>query len=863
MAINFPDSPTNGQVATIGGKNYTYNSTKNTWTPTQVTEADLSSVGSTTVVATHDLLPSSPSAGDMALVSSVNKMYVYFLSGWWLMSSLQNASPSGITGNAAIYDLAADGTPTTVTLSSSDPEGFPIVWSHSVISGSLGGTTVNNVNNVFTITPSTDAADAGTFTLRFAASDGQGGESGSQSNFTLDFVFTVANSKYTTLLATATGTSDNNNITDTSSNSHSITVNGDAYTGTFSPYRSGGYSLEFNGSNSRIGIQSSNVQIGTNAFTMEFWLYSRAHSGSISSKYSSSNSNGYFLISTTSTEGFRCRTRSTGGTQKYVNTGSGSYNLNEWNHCIFQRDAAGNLTSYLNGTKYTGENDGSTNLSATELGLGVFNYIGYEGWLDGYIRDFKLTIGTSALRTDSTITVPTEPLASDSNTTAFLGHLPYLADGSSSPNSIVSSNASTSPFSPYDYNEYSTTDHGGSINFDGTTDYLLINSPPTLGANDWTFETWYYASNPLTAHNVLLSQGPGNNTIVSSFSISNTGEIWIQTYTTNNVVLYNTAAGIIKGGTWNHIALTHDYDGSNGGTYKIYVNGNQVGSDVSYTSGYYWNSGGIAGTALGMAQYRYNTQANGECYFSDWKISSGVTYSSNFTPPTAPLSSSGAELHIKCTDASIIDKSQSANLKLVGNTTGSTTQVKFANTKSMYFDGTGDYAQLPVGSLHLGSLDFTIETWIYQDTNAGSGGSSHTIYSDWINTNNDKSILLRITDSSGQKVQLLYSTDGTTNIIYTSTSSISNSTWTHVAVCKDSTSLRLYIDGVEEIWENNPSFTLNPNAGAIGPLIGGNYDESLTSYGQFFDGYIQDFRITKGLARYTANFTPPTASLEG
>jgi hypothetical protein len=181
----------------------------------------------------------------------------------------------------------------------------------------------------------------------------------------------------------------------------------------------------------------------------------------------------------------------------------------------------------------------------------------------------------------------------------------------------------------------------------------------------------------------------------------------------------------------------------------------------------------------------------------------------------------------------------------------------------MYFDGSGDYAQLPVGSLHLGSSDFTIETWIYQDTNAGSGGSSHTIYSDWINTNNDKSILLRITDSSGQKVQLLYSTDGTTNIIYTSTSSISNSTWIHVAVCKDSTSLRLYIDGVEEIWENNPSFTLNSNAGTIGPLIGGNYDEALTSYGQFFDGYIQDFRITKGLARYTANFTPPTAELEG
>ena len=845
MAINFPDSPTNGQVATIGGKNYTYNSTKNTWTPTQVTEADLSSVGSTTVVATHDLLPSSPSAGDMALVSSVNKMYVYFLSGWWLMSSLQNASPSGITGNAALYDLAADGTPTTVTLSSSDPEGFPISWSHSVISGSLGGTTVTNVDNVFTITPSTDAADAGTFTLRFAAADGQGGESGSQSNFTLDFVFIVANSRYTTLLATATGTSDNNNITDTSSNSHSITVNGDAYTGTFSPYRSGGYSLEFNGSNSRIGIQSSNVQIGTNAFTMEFWLYSRAHSGSISSKYSSSNSNGYFLISTTSTEGFRCRTRSTGGTQKYVNTGSGSYNLNEWNHCIFQRDAAGNLTSYLNGTKYTGENDGSTNLSATELGLGVFNYIGYEGWLDGYIRDFKLTIGTSALRTDSTITVPTEPLASDSNTTAFLGHLPYLADGSSSPNSIVSSNASTSPFSPYDYNEYSTTDHGGSINFDGTTDYLLINSPPTLGANDWTFETWYYASNPLTAHNVLLSQGPGNNTIVSSFSISNTGEIWIQTYTTNNVVLYNTAAGIIKGGTWNHIVLTHDYDGSNGGTYKIYVNGNQVGSNVSYTSGYYWNSGGIAGTALGMAQYRYNTQANGECYFSDWKISSGVTYSSNFTPPTAPLSSTGAELHIKGTDASIIDKSQGSNLKLIGDTTGSTTQAKFSNTKSMYFDGTGDYiiSQEPV---LLETQDFTAECWVYYQSGLELMGNRTTSDSGGFSVRMTATSLT-VGNSSGSGFGSVFS--GTT-------SSLTNA-WHHIAVSRSSGVTKIYVDGTS-IASHSSSIDFSLS----NPFVIG-YAYTNGSGADSIQGYIQDFRVTKGYARYTSNFTPPTASLEG
>ena len=129
----------------------------------------------------------------------------------------------------------------------------------------------------------------------------------------------VLNSSNTTLLVTATGTSDNNNITDSSTNNHSITVNGDVMAGTFSPYRSGGYSLEFNGSNSAVGIQSSDVYIGTSAFSMEFWLYSRAHSSLISSKYSSSNSNGYFVINTSTSDGLTCRTRADGSMMQHKN----------------------------------------------------------------------------------------------------------------------------------------------------------------------------------------------------------------------------------------------------------------------------------------------------------------------------------------------------------------------------------------------------------------------------------------------------------------------------------------------------------------------------------------------------------------
>ena len=824
-------------------------------------------------LATVDDLPSTGVIGEQAFIEETNRLYIWNGSGWYNIA-LINETPTWDSGGqpAGSYVLDADSpqTSTTITLAASDPEGIPINYTY-VTSGQMDSiATISQDSSVFTITPKTvaQAPDGGTGNITFRASDGVN-ILPQVSSFTLNFITVIENSRYTTLLVTATGTSDNNNITDASSNNYTITVNGDTHAGTFSPYRSGGYSTYFDNTDRVYLTNDMSVALGTSEFSMEAWIYRTTTDADENVIVNGpGNDNGWGLA----ISGGKIRAR-------FHNTnlilGATTVSPNEWHHVMIARTSSNELLIFLDGTLDARSTSSSINYNATSTTLTIGSYsdrtaaVSYG--FNGYIRDARVIVGYNTFPYGSYgtsvginyFTPPSEPLTAVSGTEALLCGLPYHGDLSSNSHSVSETGgAVTKPFSPYDYDEYSTTDHGGSVYFDGTTDYLLINSPPTLGANDWTFETWYYASNPLT-YNILLSQGPGNNTVVSNFSVSSSGEITIQTYTTSNVVLYATAAGIIKGDTWNHIALTHDYDGSNGGTYKIYVNGNQVGSNVSYTSGYYWNSGGIAGTALAMAQYRYNTQANGECYFSDWKISNSVTYSSNFTPPTAPLSSSGSVLHIKGTDASIIDKSQGSNLKLVGNTTGSTTQTKFSNTKSMYFDGTGDYAQLPVGSLHLGSLDFTIETWIYQDTNAGSGSSSHTIYSDWINTNNDKSILLRITDSSGQKVQLLYSTDGTTNIIYTSTSSISSSTWTHVAVCKDSTSLRLYIDGVEEIWANNPSFNLNPNAGTIGPLIGGNYDEALTSYGQFFDGYIQDFRITKGLARYTANFTPPTAPLEG
>lgn len=136
------------------------------------------------------------SAGQTALVTALNKVFMYTGSAWFLIATMTNSSPTAITGVAGAYALAIDGTATTVTVASTDPEGFPLTFSHSVTAGSLtngGGTTATvsqgtgASSNVFTITPTTTEAHAGTFSITFSVTDGATGAVNAVSAFTLVF----------------------------------------------------------------------------------------------------------------------------------------------------------------------------------------------------------------------------------------------------------------------------------------------------------------------------------------------------------------------------------------------------------------------------------------------------------------------------------------------------------------------------------------------------------------------------------------------------------------------------------------------------------------------------------------------------
>ena len=156
--------------------------------------------GSTTssFVNLNDLIAKTGMAvGDQAYVQENNKLYLYNGAGWYLVATVENAQPTTISGVESAYELASDGTATTITAISTDPDGFPLTWSYAVTTGSLGSTaSISQTDNVFTITPSTDEANAGEFSITFSVTDGATGVVSAVSNFTLAFGFNISLASY-------------------------------------------------------------------------------------------------------------------------------------------------------------------------------------------------------------------------------------------------------------------------------------------------------------------------------------------------------------------------------------------------------------------------------------------------------------------------------------------------------------------------------------------------------------------------------------------------------------------------------------------------------------------------------------------
>ena len=874
MAVNFPSNPTNGDTVTVGGINYVYDSTQGVWSDSpqglaqsidNLTDVDTSTTAPANrqvlqwnstnqewgpadsgvqVYATIDDLPlSGVTEGSMALVDSTDKLYIFSDTGWYSIA-IVNQTPS-ISGVNATYTLATDGTATTVTVTATDPEGLPITY--SIVSDTSGniatvaqGTGANT--NQWTITPSTSSANAGNFTLVFRASDGVNIASASS---TFELKFQTVNSNYTTALITPTdnGYASNKVFYDSSGNNHTITANGDATQNTFSPYRSGGYSTYFDGTGDRLTFShASDFSFGTGDFTIEFWI--KAPTNAIINGYSRTICEiGQFKI-------YMRITQYHGGTDGalLIHDGStgvdigGTVSLSDdvWHHVAVVRES-GTAKCWVDGAYMSGV---SHTTSLTETGT---NAIGAQadgnGSLQGIVADLRVVKGTAVYTGTSDFTPPTERLTAITNTSLLTCHLPYIADGSTNDHSItVTGNTTTIPFSPYDYQEYSASSHGGSAYFDGTGDYLTIADSADLdmGSSDFTIEGWYYPSTAASSANGLLSKRANSsesNGVLVYFAGNGSPPSLLVAQSGSWAI--NTQSSIyFKTGIWNHFAVVR-----NGTSFKLYING-KAGVSVTSSVTIPDNNSAFAIGAMGAD----GSSVIAACNIADFRIVKGTAvYTSDFTPPTAPLTAiTNTSLLLPFDDATIIDKSQASKaVKLLGNTTISSTQTKHLNY-SMYFDGTGDYIDIPLDAASgcdFGTGDFTIEGWFHI-------ASLSTYYiADTRNPPPEDAWAIFISSNR------LYFYDGATS--RQTTNAPATGQWVHFAITRESGSWRMFLDGSLEAGPT--SVTRSINGGTRLRIAA----SGAATPGSPLNGYLSDFRITKGLARYTSNFTAPTTALEG
>jgi hypothetical protein len=170
----------------------------------------------------------------------------------------------------------------------------------------------------------------------------------------------------------------------------------------------------------------------------------------------------------------------------------------------------------------------------------------------------------------------------------------------------------------------------------------------------------------------------------------------------------------------------------------------------------------------------------------------------------------------------------------------------------MAFDGTGDYLKgnQATTDLYTFAGDFTLETWVYSTSSVIVGGGYPTIFA--TSAFNGTGIGLKIQSSGGAGTTGCACVWYNNTQILTGTSNIADSAWHHVAVTRSGSTIRLFVDGTQQTSATNSS-TFTCASGY--PLVGAD-----SSTAGNLTGYTQDIRVTKGYARYTANFTAPTAA---
>jgi hypothetical protein len=590
-----------------------------------------------------------------------------------------------------------------------------------------------------------------------------------------------------------------------------ITRNGTPTQGSITPYwPNGQWSNYFNGSSNLSIASNAALAMGAGNFTIEFWVYLNSATNNRTLAWPVA---GNMLIYCDNSGFFAYAAYGVGN----VLASSIVTPLNTWTHVAISRSGT-NSKIFINGVQGASTTSDSNNWGQSVLNIGSDIAANF---LNGYLSNLRIVKGTALYTVP--FTPSTTPLTAVTNTVLLTCQSNRFVDNSATPLAITVANGTPrvqafQPFSPTA--SYTTALYGGSGYFNGTGSDYLTYTGTALGSGNFTIEFWAY---PIETRANAAIYDANNGLMIRQNSANLL--IYDRTTTTN----FSTTGNLCVPNVWAHIAIVR-----NSGTITAYINGVSAGS-MSDTSNF-------TGTGYFVSAF-YDSRTSTNTfygYLSNFRAVVGTAvYTANFTPPTAPVTAiANTSLLLNMTNAGIYDAAVQNNAITVGNAQVSTAQSKWSPT-SMKFDGSGDALNIVSNpALNFGSGSFTLEAWVYLITMSGdyftigSSGAGGAFFG------------FRTADIGYGRPNVGWD--------YQAASGMVINNWYHIAYSRSGTSMRMFVNGTQvgATQTTSQAYDLSLTSTTVGALHNAN----------FLNGYIQDLRITRGIGRYTANFSVPTAA---
>lgn len=604
-------------------------------------------------------------------------------------------------------------------------------------------------------------------------------------------------------------------------------------------------SMYFNGTSSNLStpVIANSAINGTEIFTIEAWLYPTAAT-TYHCFYSGQWAVQVYMTSGRKIEGY-FSSSATSGSYIATFTSTGTLTLNQWTHVAVTR-TGNNFTIFLNGVlDSTYASAGGSIGEQTSTSVGSFNSASY--FFTGFIDDLRISKGlaryTANFTPPSATFITTGPTQADpyyssvslllrsngaNGTTSFI-------DESPNPLTITNNGAVTINTSNKKYGT-------GSIYSDGTgTNYLTIQNGShfAFGTGDFTIELWVYLISSKLS--VLFDTRNSGDAGAIVFLTDANNKLWL--YLNGATLTVSTNA--ISLSTWTHVAVSRY-----AGTVSTYINGISGFSATNNTN--LTGTGGWIG-AIQNVPSDTNYRING--YIDEVRVTKGVArYKSNFTPPSAAFLASNVNtastvdpafsaVSLLLNGDTITDSSSSPKTITNNGSVAVNTSTKKFGTGSLYFDGISSYLSIPDSTyFDFSSNTFTIECWVYQTSNSGNAIYSYIL--DKRGGGGTYGLLLNAGVPSLMYGAGMAESKGTT--------AIPLNTWTHIAVSVNSGTSQIFINGTQTYSATGLTFPVGTAPVWIGRP---------NTYSYYFSGYIDDLRVTKGLARYTSDFVPPAQAL--